>query len=197
MSFEPKVVGTQQMKTLNLTIYHNSESVGLYHHPCATSVGRIRRVRKFSSNWFFQFSLFVFLATVLAVSGCTPLKSPVSDASLAPQYRFEDVPVHPKLKISPNESFIFETQSIKAGILVYYGSESINEIVEFFKNEMPKHAWRLVNSIEAKGIVSMNFEKEGWSTLMRVHRSALKTAVEITIGPRDDGSSGLGSLKRK
>lgn len=185
------------MKTLNLTIYHNSENVGLYHHPDPMSVGRIRKARKFLRNWSSRFSLFAFLATVLVVSGCAPTKSSVSDASLAPQYRFEDVPVHPKLKISPNESFIFETQSIKAGILVYYGSESINEVVEFFKNEMPKHAWRLVNSIEAKGIVSMNFEKEGWSTLMRVHRSALKTAVEITIGPKDDSSSGLGSLKRK
>ncbi|MFQ5694280.1 MAG: hypothetical protein ACE5IM_14745, partial [Nitrospinota bacterium] len=104
---------------------------------------------------------------------------------LTPQYRFEDVPVPPKLKIDVNESFIFETRSLKAGILVYHGSESIPEVVEFFKTEMPKHAWRLINSVEARGTVLLNFDKTGWSALIRVNRSTLTTDVEITIGPRD------------
>ena len=57
--------------------------------------------------------------------------------------------------------------------------------MEFFKAEMPKYAWRLINAIEAKGIVLMNFDKEGWSALIRVSSSTLTTDVEITIGPKD------------
>ncbi len=133
--------------------------------------------------------LFRTLAAVsvaLILAGCPAALTPKkSTEPLAPQYRFEDVPVHPKLKIDSGESFIFETRSLKAGILVYHGGESVTEVVEFFKAEMPKHAWRLINAIEAKGIVSMNFDKEGWSALIRVSRSTLTTDVEITIGPKD------------
>ena len=133
--------------------------------------------------------LFRTLAAVsvaLILAGCPAALGPKkSTEPLAPQYRFEDVPVHPKLKIDSRESFIFETRSLKAGILVYHGSESVTEVVEFFKAEMPKHAWRLINAIEAKGIVLMNFGKEGWSALIRVSRSTLTTDVEITIGPKD------------
>ncbi len=133
--------------------------------------------------------LFRTLAAVsvaLILAGCPAALTPKkSTEPLAPQYRFEDVSVHPKLKIDSGESFIFETRSLKAGILVYHGGESVTEVVEFFKAEMPKHAWRLINAIEAKGIVSMNFDKEGWSALIRVSRSTLTTDVEITIGPKD------------
>ncbi len=120
--------------------------------------------------------------------GCVAPLPEKKPETLAPQYRFEDVPVHPKLKIDSRESFILETQSLKAGILVYHGSESIAEVVEFFKTEMPKHAWRLLNSIEARGTVSLNFDKEGWSALIRVMPSTLTTDVEILIGPK--GSDG-------
>ena len=129
------------------------------------------------------------ISVALILAGCpATLSSDKRTEALAPQYRFEDVPVHPKLKIDAHESFIFETRSLKAGILVYHGSESVTEVVEFFKVEMPKHAWRLINAIEAKGIVSMNFDKEGWNVLIRVNRGTLTTDVEITIGPRDAGA---------
>ncbi len=136
--------------------------------------------------------LFRTLAAVsvaLILAGCPAALGPKkSTEPLAPQYHFEDVPVHPKLKIDSRESFIFETRSLKAGILVYHGSDSVTEVVEFFKAEMPKHAWRLINAIEAKGIVLMNFDKEGWSALIRVSSSTLTTDVEITIGPKDEAA---------
>ncbi len=125
------------------------------------------------------------IATAWLLVGCPATFPDKQKETLAPQYRFEDVPVHPKLRIDLNESFIFETQSLKAGILVYHGSESVAEVVDFFKAEMPKHAWRLINSVEARGTVSLNFDKVGWHVLIRVNRSTLTTDVEITIGPRD------------
>ncbi len=135
------------------------------------------------------FRTLAVVSVALLLAGCPGSLAPKkSTEPLAPQYRFEDVPVHPKLKIDSRESFIFETRSLKAGILVYHGGESVTEVVEFFKAEMPKHAWRLINAIEAKGIASMNFDKEGWSALIRVSRSPLTTDVEITIGPKDAGA---------
>ncbi|MBI2881820.1 MAG: hypothetical protein HYY21_09515 [Candidatus Tectomicrobia bacterium] len=124
-----------------------------------------------------------WVAFVLA--GCAASPPEKGRQELAPQYRFEDVPVHPSLRIDSHESFIFETRSLKAGILVYRGSPSMTEVVEFFKAEMPKHAWRLNNSVEARGAVTLNFDKEGWSALIRVSRGAIATDVEITIGPKD------------
>ncbi|MFQ5912406.1 MAG: hypothetical protein ACE5JS_04420 [Nitrospinota bacterium] len=121
----------------------------------------------------------------LVLIGCRAIRQESKEDPSAPQYRFEDVPVHPGLKMDQKKTFIFETQSLKAGILVYYGNESIAEVVDFFKVEMPKHAWRLINAIEARGTASLNFDKEGWQALVRVRRTALTTELEITIGPKD------------
>ena len=178
-------------------MYHINKIIGLQTPPDAPPAGRVRQVERLFSGFRSQIPLLAFAATALMIAGCTTAKVPKDNASLAPQYRFEDVPVHPKLTIDANESFIFETQSLKAGILAYYGDESMDEVIAFFKAEMPKHAWRLVNAIEAKGTVLMNFEKKGRNALMRVSRGALKTSVEITIGPRDDGSLDLAPPKRK
>ncbi len=178
-------------------MYHINKTIGLQDPPDAPPAGRVRKVGRLFSGFCSRIPFLTFVATALMVAGCTTAKVPKGNVPLAPQYRFEDVPVHPKLTIDASESFIFETQSLKAGILVYHGNESVNEVAEFFKTEMPQHAWRLVNAIEAKGTVLMSFEKEGWSALMRVNRETLETTVEITIGPRDDGSSGLAPPKRK
>ena len=125
--------------------------------------------------------LFVF------AGGCSTLNSVNPFAGKAPiafkKFRFDDLPVPSGLSLVPDESFIFETPGTRAGTLVYTGFNKYESTVTFYREKMPDHGWKLVNSIE-KGEASMTFEKPGWSTSIFIRTSYFRTRVSINIGPR-------------
>ncbi|MFQ6111942.1 MAG: hypothetical protein ACE5LX_07940 [Nitrospinota bacterium] len=80
---------------------------------------------------------------------------------------------------------------MRAGILVYKGSASYESVVQFFKDQMPKYGWNLVNSFE-RGEATLFYEKPGWSCVIMVARRTLETTAEIRIGPKDGGGPKTG-----
>ncbi len=130
--------------------------------------------------------LVAVLGATLA-AGCTYFR-PKRTSAIAqqPNYRFEDLPTPEKLSLDPDESFIFESPSVRAGILVYKGSLGYEPTVQFFRDEMPKYGWSLINSFE-RGETSLTYEKPGWSCIIVVSRFALETRAEIRIGPKEGG----------
>ncbi len=136
---------------------------------------------------FWPWLLIAMLGPALA-AGCTYFPGKRTPRAIAqePNYRFEDLPTPEKLTLDARESFIFESPSVRAGILVYKGSASYESVIQFFKNEMPKYGWKLVNSFE-RGDATLFFEKPGWSCIVLVGRFALETTAEIRIGPKEAG----------
>jgi hypothetical protein len=98
-------------------------------------------------------------------------------------YRFEDVPIPRSLAIEEEESFIYESQAIKTGILVYAGKAKVRDLVRFFKENMGPHGWRLVNNFERDDAL-LFFSKPGWGCVIAIKPTAMQRAkVEIRIGP--------------
>lgn len=128
---------------------------------------------------------------LLVLNGCAPFSPRETAEPPPPVYRFEDVPIPPNFEQDASESFIFETPTLKAGIIVYRGTAGLASVVEFFKGEMPKYGWTLIHSVEHRE-AHLSFEKEGWSCTVRVNRGGLKTTVEIVIGPKGEARPTVG-----
>jgi hypothetical protein len=98
-------------------------------------------------------------------------------------YRFEDVPIPRSLAIEGDESFIYESQAIKTGILVYAGKAKVRDLVRFFKENMGPHGWRLVSNFERDDAL-LSFSKPGWGCVIAIKPTAMQRAkVEVRVGP--------------
>jgi len=142
---------------------------------------------KFFAKLVFLFSIGCLLTT--ALTGCSTLsgnKDTTNPGSLAPQaiLKFADVPVPVGLKSLPEQSYSFESSGVRVGVLKYRGKNNPDQIINFYKEQMPMYNWNLINIIEY-GQRLLNFEREnetciitlqpmGWGNLM----------VTISLGPK-------------
>ena len=101
----------------------------------------------------------------------------------AATYRFEDVPMPRSLAIEGEESFIYESEAIKTGILVYAGKAKVRDLVRFFKENMGPHGWRLVSNFERDDAL-LTFSKPGWGCVITMKPTGMGRAkVEARVGP--------------
>ncbi len=107
--------------------------------------------------------------------------------------RFSDIPIPAGFKIKPDESYSFQTDNFRAGLLKYTGSTNPEDVVQFFKEQMPRHNWQLVNLIEYEKRV-MNFEKQGQSCLITIEGGVTRTAITLSISPKSEGLRETGTV---
>jgi len=105
---------------------------------------------------------------------------PLSDT----KSRFSDVPVPAKFQMDRSKSFIYEAGQVKAGFLIYEGNASLEEIISFYKTEMPAFQWKLMSTFESTD-VALYFEKPGWSCRIQAQSAKFqKTKLVISLGPK-------------
>ncbi len=97
--------------------------------------------------------------------------------------RFEDVPVPLNVEFSEAEAFMFETDALRTGVLVYYGNVRVDSLVEFFKVAMAQQGWSLVNSFVWGG-AALNFEKANRTALINIDQGTFNTKLVIRVGPK-------------
>jgi hypothetical protein len=98
-------------------------------------------------------------------------------------YRFEDIPLPPGMTLNRKESFIYETRTTKAGLLIYEGKGEMEKLANFFKQQMPNYQWRLVSNFELHNVM-LTFIKEGWSSVIYIIPQQDETKrLEIRVGP--------------
>jgi len=100
------------------------------------------------------------------------------------KYYFDDVRVPSELNYKANKSFVYESPGFKAGIMVFSKWRlDVDSLVEYFKYNMEKDNWRLVNSYRGKESF-LNFSKPNKTCTIRiVEKWCGTTVVEIRVGP--------------
>jgi hypothetical protein len=98
-------------------------------------------------------------------------------------YGFQDIPLPPGMTLNRRESFIYETKTTKAGLLIYEGKGEMEKLANFFKKQMPNYQWRLVSNFELHNVM-LTFIKEGWSSVIYIlpQDNEMKR-LEIRVGP--------------
>ena len=110
-------------------------------------------------------------------------REPEAQLTIPSSYRFEDIPLPPGMTLERKESFIYETKTTKAGLLIYGGQGEMGRLVDFFKQKMPNYQWRLVSSFELQNVMLI-FIKEGWSCIIYIIPQGDEAKrIEIRVGP--------------
>jgi len=128
-------------------------------------------------------TLSCFLLTA-ALSGC----STVSDTRLEPQtiLKFSDVPIPAGLKPLPQTSYSFENSGVRVAVLKYQGRANVDQVINFYKEQMPLFNWNLINIIEY-GQRLLNFERENETCIITMQVAGFwneETLVTISLGPK-------------
>ena len=97
--------------------------------------------------------------------------------------RFDDVPVPYGSRTLENESFAFQNDVTRVALLKYLGSTTPDQIVAFYKEQMPMYNWSPINIIEYDRRV-MNYEKNSESCIVTVEAQGRKNIVTIAISPK-------------
>lgn len=140
------------------------------------------------------FTKLVFLSTIgylltTALTGCTTVssnKDSTNPGSLSPQalLKFSDVPVPVGLKSLPDQSYSFESSGVRVGVLKYQGKNNPDQIVNFYKEQMPMYNWNLVNIVEY-GQRLLNFERENETCIVTLQPMGWgNSLLIISLGPK-------------
>ena len=144
---------------------------------------------KFMSKLFFLSVVCCILTT--ALMGCstfsdnTNAKS-ASPGALEPQaiLKFNDVPIPVGLKSLPAQSYSFESSGVRVGVLKYRGKNNPDQVVNFYKEQMPMYNWNLVNIVEY-GQRLMNFERENETCIITLQSIGWGyTMLTVSLGPK-------------
>ena len=99
--------------------------------------------------------------------------------------KFDDIPVPNGFNFMAVDSFAFQTKNVRVGLLKYEGRANPDEVVQFYKEQMPLYNWKTVNIIEYERRI-LNFEKDGQSAVITIDGKGNKSSLVIAVSPRSD-----------
>lgn len=139
-----------------------------------------------------KFSVLSSCLLVLLLAGCVtlPKSESAGDAernkvslSVAPILKFEDLPTPAGFRILDKESFAFQNDKSRVALLKYYGSQSADQVLAFYKEQMASFNWSLINIIEYDRKV-MNYENSEESCIITIQPQGGKSLVIVALSPK-------------
>jgi len=132
------------------------------------------------------------LLLVALLSGCvtTPDGPPYTEESpgenplgVSSNLRFNDVPVPSGFKILDNESFAFQNDATRIAVLKYSGRRPADQLVSFYKAQLPLYSWRPINIVEY-GRRVLNYERDSESCIVTIEQAGWKSIITIAVAPK-------------
>ena len=135
------------------------------------------------------------LLAVLLLAGCASTwnkltgqenqqSGPKSEAPNVAYYSFPDIPIPKELGLERDKSFVYETSSLRTGVLVLKGNLDVNSLEEYFKANMAKNNWKFLNGFKYATVI-LNYTKDDRAAHIRISREYWSTWVEVWVGPLD------------
>jgi hypothetical protein len=107
-------------------------------------------------------------------------------------YDFKDILIPQEMSLKPDQSIIFHTPGVKAGVLFFEGRVEPVSLFNFFANNMPKDNWTL-RSFFKYGRYMMVFEKPDRDCVLAIKDKRFNTLLQVWVTPRvkASGQSGV------
>lgn len=134
--------------------------------------------------------ILALVASVLAGCAAGPKNMTPPSGFLEPQIipKFSDIPVPAGFKLVTKESYSFENAGVRVAILKYQGRASPDEVITFYKEQMPMYNWNFLNVIEYQERL-LNFDRENQTCNITVNARGQNVAIRITVGPKPANAS--------
>lgn len=146
---------------------------------------------KACGKFTFLITICCLLTTLLVGCNTTSNRDSSVPESLSAQaiLKFSDIPVPVGLKNLPEQSYSFESSGVRVGVLKYQGKNKADQIVNFYKEQMPMYNWNLVNVVEY-GQRLMNFERENETCIITLQpKDWGNTTLIISLGPKSQNAA--------
>ena len=132
---------------------------------------------------------FVLISMIFLLAGCTTISNRDQGMSnsnlLEPQtkMKFSDLPVPGGFKLLAQESYSFEAGGVRVGLLKYQGKADVDQVINFYKEQMAMYNWELLNVVEF-GQRLMNFDRESESCIITLFPKGKNITIAISVGPK-------------
>lgn len=130
-------------------------------------------------------SLFIF-----SLAGCVGAATKKDDIVDVPRLlepsntlKFSDLPVPSGFTMLAENSYSFESAGVRVGILKYQGRANPDQVVNFYREQMPMYNWELLNVVEF-GNRLMNFERSSESCIINIASRGNTTVISVSLGPK-------------
>jgi hypothetical protein len=147
-------------------------------------------------------NVLLLVLIVALIAGCETTGSRRSSSGDLPKaldvsmsLKFEDVPIPAGFQPLAQESFIFQNELLRVGILKYKGKAHADQVVNFYKDQMSLYNWRFLNMVEY-GRRIMNFDREDQTCIIVIEPASMGTYITITVSPKG-GRAGTYKSTRK
>ena len=129
------------------------------------------------------------LLGVLLLAGCASSSGVAKNRTVVPPLqtaallKFSDVPVPVGFQFVDNESFAFQNELARVGLLKYAGHPAMDRVVQFYREQMPLYNWTFLNLLEYESRV-LNFEKPDQTCIITIGKRGDRTQVTIAVAPK-------------
>lgn len=143
---------------------------------------------------FYPLFFLFFVLCPLFLSACATSQGRSSDPTQVPalepaaMLKLADIPVPAGFVFVPEESYAFQSANFRAGLLKYRGKALGDQVVVFFKEQMPMYNWNLVNIVEY-GRRMLSFEKEQETCIITIDGKDNRYDIAVSIAPKSQAAT--------
>ena len=102
---------------------------------------------------------------------------------VAAMLKFANIPVPAGFNFLTNDSFAFQNDAFRVALLKYTGKGNIEEVVSFYKEQMPLYRWNSVDIVEY-GQKTLNFQRPDEACTITIDSKGSKSTITISLAPR-------------
>ncbi|MBI2422197.1 MAG: hypothetical protein HYV27_05150 [Candidatus Hydrogenedentes bacterium] len=128
----------------------------------------------------------------LLESGGTPAPPLDDGLRIAPEQRFKDVPLPSNLREDYERTYVFESDNLQIGRMVYNSKASVSELGQFYIRECPVSGWNLDSTTQDDDGAQLRFSKPGRQLDVTIRRQGVGRAqlliLHLTPAPGRGGN---------
>jgi hypothetical protein len=141
---------------------------------------------------FFAMTVFALVALSVGCAGsgstmATDPGEPIEELSnaipIAPDSRIPDIPVPAGFNYDREHSFVFQNSRLDVGRIQYIGKAAVEDVAQFYLDEMMQHNWELQNLAEGDTI-TIFFDKPNKSCQVVLSRKGRSVIIQVSFFPK-------------
>ena len=138
---------------------------------------------------FFTFFLIICFITITGCAGSGSSRRSSDglqtnrNLEVASSLKFQDVPIPGGFKLVPVESFLFDNDITRFGILKYSGRAEAGTVARFFRDQMPLYNWHFINLMEFNMRI-INFDRDDQTCTIIIEPKHFGTSLTISVAPK-------------